>query len=223
MKRSSHRTDTLQRTPPAGRQTKETHAAPPPLVLAVLGAEPLPAAARRSRDLAERAAPDVHGRAERRARALPPRPPTPATTFTSSSAGAMRKEDLSFLRPGAGAHVFTAVIAAPRAAVRRARRPALLAELVPGVRAARYHGAPPYGVGTIREADVSGTRWVEEMIAWDVDRRWRTPCSRRRRRLRTRRSSPSRSRTRPAARASAGRWRSSRVCRSGSPHRSRRC
>src|SRR5262249_21196798 len=28
------------------------------------------------------------------------------------------------------------------------------------------------GVGTIREAEVGGTRWVEELIAWEADLRW---------------------------------------------------
>jgi len=85
----------------------------------------------------------------------------------------MRKEDLSFLDRAPVRHVFTALVAAPRAAVFAALAdPPSWPSWFPGVRAARYHGAPPYGVGTIREADVSGTRWVEEMIAWDADRPW---------------------------------------------------
>jgi deazaflavin-dependent oxidoreductase (nitroreductase family) len=85
----------------------------------------------------------------------------------------MRKEDLSFLDRAPVRHVFTAVVAAARDAVfAEIAEPTTWPTWFPGVRAARYHGAPPYGVGTIREADVSGTRWVEEMIAWDDGRRW---------------------------------------------------
>ena len=85
----------------------------------------------------------------------------------------MRKEDLSFLDRAPVRHVFAAVVAAPRAAVFAAlAEPTTWPSWFPGVRSARYHGAPPFGVGTIREADVSGTRWVEEMIAWDEGRRW---------------------------------------------------
>ena len=40
------------------------------------------------------------------------------------------------------------------------------------MRDASYTTAPPYGIGTIREADVGGTRWVEEMIAWDEPARF---------------------------------------------------
>src|SRR5262250_3052803 len=85
----------------------------------------------------------------------------------------MRKEDLTFLERAPVRHVFERVIAAPRAAVFAAiADPTGWKHWFPGVRDARYHGAPPYGVGTIREADVSGTRWIEEMIAWEPDRRW---------------------------------------------------
>jgi Polyketide cyclase / dehydrase and lipid transport len=42
----------------------------------------------------------------------------------------------------------------------------------PNVRRAAYTSPPPFGVGTIRAAHVGGTRWVEEMIAWDDGRRW---------------------------------------------------
>src|SRR5262249_37145913 len=31
---------------------------------------------------------------------------------------------------------------------------------------------PPYGVWTIREANVGGTRWGEELIAWEDPARW---------------------------------------------------
>jgi hypothetical protein len=85
----------------------------------------------------------------------------------------LRKEDVSFLDRAPVRHVFTAVVAAPRAAVFAAiADPPGWPSWFPGVRSARYHGAPPFGVGTLREADVSGTRWLEEMIAWDEGRRW---------------------------------------------------
>jgi len=42
----------------------------------------------------------------------------------------------------------------------------------PNVQRAAYTSPPPFGVGTIREAHVGGTRWVEEMVAWDDGRRW---------------------------------------------------
>src|SRR5262249_12548465 len=42
----------------------------------------------------------------------------------------------------------------------------------PGVRAASYTTPPPFGVGTIRESDVRGTRWEEELIAWEEPTRW---------------------------------------------------
>lgn len=85
----------------------------------------------------------------------------------------MRKEDLTFLERAPVRHVFSAVVAAPRAAVFAAiADPEGWHAWFPGVRRARYASPPPYGVGTIREANVSGTRWVEEMIAWQPDRRW---------------------------------------------------
>jgi len=95
------------------------------------------------------------------------------TRMSLGRSPAMRKEDLSFLERAPVRHVFEHVVAAPRAAVFAAiADPAGWKHWFPGVRDARYHGAPPYGVGTVREADVSGTRWVEEMIAWEPDRRW---------------------------------------------------
>ena len=42
----------------------------------------------------------------------------------------------------------------------------------PGVRTAAYLGDPPYGVGTIRVANVSGCHFEETMLAWDEGRRW---------------------------------------------------
>lgn len=85
----------------------------------------------------------------------------------------MRREDMSFVERAPVRHVFTRVVAAPRAAVFAAiADPPGWPAWFPGVRSARYASPPPHGVGSIREADVSGTRWVEEMIAWDEGRRW---------------------------------------------------
>ena len=85
----------------------------------------------------------------------------------------MRREDLGFVERAPVRHVFSAVVRAPRADVFAAiADPPGWTAWFPGVRSARYSSPPPYGVGTIREADVSGTRWVEEMIAWDEGRRW---------------------------------------------------
>ena len=35
-----------------------------------------------------------------------------------------------------------------------------------------YATPAPHGVGTVREANFSGTHWIEEMIAWDEPARW---------------------------------------------------
>jgi hypothetical protein len=70
-------------------------------------------------------------------------------------------------------HVASATLAAPRAAVFAAfAEPAGWPAWFPNVQAAAYTSPAPHGVGTIREARVSGTRWVEEMIAWDDGVRW---------------------------------------------------
>lgn len=86
---------------------------------------------------------------------------------------AMRREDLGFVGRAPVVHVAAAVVTAPRTAVFAALADAgAWKEWFPGVRGAAYTSAPPHGVGTIREANVSGTRWVEEMLAWDVGRRF---------------------------------------------------
>ena len=85
----------------------------------------------------------------------------------------MRREDLTFLTRAPVIHAFEADVAAPRDRVFAALAdPATWSRWFPGVKSARYGSPPPHGVGTIREADVSGTRWVEEMIAWDEHARW---------------------------------------------------
>jgi hypothetical protein len=85
----------------------------------------------------------------------------------------LRREDLGFVARAPVVHVAEAVVAAPRPAVFGALADAEgWREWFPNVRAASYASPPPHGVGTIREANVGGTRWVEEMLAWDVDRRF---------------------------------------------------
>ena len=84
-----------------------------------------------------------------------------------------RKESLGFLDRAPVVHVAEAVIAAPRRAVFDAiAEPRGWKDWFPGVREASYTTPPPFGIGTIREANVRGTRWVEEMIEWDDPARW---------------------------------------------------
>jgi carbon monoxide dehydrogenase subunit G len=85
----------------------------------------------------------------------------------------LRKESLAFLDRAPVVHVAEAMIAAPQHAVFRAiAEPRGWADWFPGVREASYTTPPPFGVGTIREADVRGTRWVEELIEWEDPVRW---------------------------------------------------
>jgi len=86
---------------------------------------------------------------------------------------AMRREDLGFVGRAPLVQVADARVGAPRAAVFAALADAGgWPRWFPNVRAAAYTTPAPHGVGTVREADVGGTRWVEEMIAWDPDVRW---------------------------------------------------
>lgn len=85
----------------------------------------------------------------------------------------MRKESLGFLACAPVVHVAEAMIAAPRHVVFDAiAEPRGWQHWFPGVREASYTTPPPHGVGTIREANVGGTRWVEEMIDWEHPTRW---------------------------------------------------
>ena len=85
---------------------------------------------------------------------------------------AMRREDLGFVDRAPVVHVAEADVAAARPRVFDALvDPAGWRHWFPSVRAASYEGPPPHGVGTIRVANVGGTRWQEEMIAWDDGRR----------------------------------------------------
>jgi len=85
----------------------------------------------------------------------------------------LEKEDIGFVDRAPAVHVAEATLAAPRGRVYAASTDApSWPRWFPNVRAAAYLTPPPYGVGTIREARVSGTRWLEEMIAWDDGTRW---------------------------------------------------
>lgn len=84
----------------------------------------------------------------------------------------MRREDVGFVERARSVHVAEATMAAPRSRVFGAfADPQGWPDWFPNVQRAAYSSPPPFGVGTIREAQVGGTRWVEE-IAWDDDRRW---------------------------------------------------
>jgi carbon monoxide dehydrogenase subunit G len=85
----------------------------------------------------------------------------------------MRREDLSFLEHAPVVHAFEAEIAAPAAAVFAAfADPTTWSAWFPGVQEASYPSGAPYGVGTVRAAHVGATHWVEELIAWDAERRF---------------------------------------------------
>lgn len=86
---------------------------------------------------------------------------------------AMRQEDLGFLQRAPVQQVVEAVVSREPTAVFDALADAATwPRWFPGVRAAWYSTPPPHGVGTIREANVGGTHWVEKMIAWDDPLRW---------------------------------------------------
>jgi len=85
----------------------------------------------------------------------------------------MRKEDLGFLGRAPVVHAAEAGVAAARAAVFAALvEPSGWQHWFPSVREVSYASPAPHGVGTIRKANVGGTRWIEEMIAWDDGTRW---------------------------------------------------
>jgi carbon monoxide dehydrogenase subunit G len=85
----------------------------------------------------------------------------------------MRKETLGFVDRARVVHVTEAEVEAPRQAVFAALvEPRSWPQWFPNVRDVFYTSPPPHGVGTIREANVRGTHWVEEIIAWDEGARW---------------------------------------------------
>ena len=85
----------------------------------------------------------------------------------------MRREDLGFIGRAPVVQVAEGMVAAPRGQVFAALvEPRGWKQWFPSVREVSYASPPPYGVGTIRSANVAGTRWIEEIIAWDADTRW---------------------------------------------------
>ncbi len=84
---------------------------------------------------------------------------------------AMRHEDIGFLDRAPMVQVVEAAVRSEPTAVFAALTDAATwPRWFPGVRAAWYSTPSPHGIGTIREADVRGTHWVEKMIAWDPSR-----------------------------------------------------
>jgi carbon monoxide dehydrogenase subunit G len=84
-----------------------------------------------------------------------------------------RKEQLSFADRAPIRHCVGARLAAPRSQVFAAIvEPETWPRWFPGVHAASYTGRTPNGIGTIRQAHVGRTHWVEELIAWEADVRW---------------------------------------------------
>lgn len=85
----------------------------------------------------------------------------------------MRKEDLGFRDRAPVVHVAEAEVPAARVVVFMALvEPASWKHWFPNVRDVSYATPAPHGVGTVREANFSGTHWIEEMIAWDEPARW---------------------------------------------------
>jgi len=85
----------------------------------------------------------------------------------------MRKEDLGFVERAPVVHRSEGTVAAARGRVFATfTDPQSWPHWFPNVRAASYAGTPPYGVGTIRQAQVGSTYWVEEILAWEDDVRW---------------------------------------------------
>ena len=85
----------------------------------------------------------------------------------------LRPVELDFLDNAPRTYVVECDVALPRSEVWKAViDPPTWHEWFPGVRSASYLGDPPYGVGTVRVADVAGYRMEETMLAWDEERRW---------------------------------------------------
>lgn len=85
----------------------------------------------------------------------------------------LRSVGLDFLETAEKRYVMECTLAAPRSAVWEAYTdPETWRHWFPGVEAAHYRGPAPYGVGTVREATVSGHRYEEVMVAWEEGERW---------------------------------------------------
>lgn len=84
-----------------------------------------------------------------------------------------RPEQLAFAEHAPRRVRVTARVAASRSAVFAAVvDPGTWPHWFPGVHAASYESGTPYGIGTIRQAHVGRSHWVEELIAWDTNSRW---------------------------------------------------
>lgn len=86
----------------------------------------------------------------------------------------LRSVGLDFLEGAGRTYVMEGEIRAPRREVWETYvDPTTWADWFPGVESASYGDSPqPYGVGTFREATVSGQRYEEEIVAWDEGERW---------------------------------------------------
>jgi carbon monoxide dehydrogenase subunit G len=85
----------------------------------------------------------------------------------------MRAVGLEFLESARRTWTVECDLRAPRGDVWTAYSdPTTWSAWFPGVRSARYRGSDPYGVGTIREAEVGGQRFEEVMVAWEEGVRW---------------------------------------------------
>ena len=85
----------------------------------------------------------------------------------------MREEGLGFLERADKVWQMEATVAAARPEVWRAiADPTGWHRWFPGVEKAWYEGDPPFGVGTVRKARVSGHRYDEVMCTWDEPSRF---------------------------------------------------
>ena len=85
----------------------------------------------------------------------------------------LRPVGIEFLETARRKWVVEGEVAAPRADVwRHYVDPTTWPSWFPGVREAHYRGEEPWGVGSIREADIRGFGMVEVMVAWEEGRRW---------------------------------------------------
>ncbi|MBW2386349.1 MAG: SRPBCC family protein [Deltaproteobacteria bacterium] len=85
----------------------------------------------------------------------------------------MREVGMEFLDTADKVWVMEAHVAAGRPAVWKAiSDPTVWPEWFPGVEKAWYEGDPPYGVGTVRRARVSGQDMDEVMVCWEHENRW---------------------------------------------------
>ena len=85
----------------------------------------------------------------------------------------MRRETLKFVEHAPVVRATAAEIAVPRERVFEALADAPgWVGWFPNVRSAEYTSQAPHGKGAIRLAEVAGTTWEEEVIVWDVGRRY---------------------------------------------------